>query len=60
MQAILGLVLRHLLTGAGAVLVAKGIADEATVSSLVGAVTTLAGIAWSVWQKYTSGAMQPK
>lgn len=60
MEAILGLIARHLLTGVGSVLIAKGIADEATVSSLIGAVSTLGGIAWSVWHKYQVGTLGNK
>lgn len=56
MQAIIGLILRHALTGVGAVLVAKG-ADPTSVESIVGGVAAAAGLAWSWWQKKRSGAV---
>lgn len=50
MDSILGL-LRHLLTFGGGIAVAKGYTDEATATSLIGAVVTLIGGAWSIWEK---------
>lgn len=47
---ILGIV-RHVLTGAGSILVTKGLADSGTVEAGVGAVITLAGLIWSVVHK---------
>jgi hypothetical protein len=51
MQAvILGLV-RHVLTALGGAAILKGYIDTAGVEAVVGAVMTLAGIAWSVFEK---------
>lgn len=50
MDMILGLV-RHILTAAGGVLVAKGVIDEGTLTQVVGAVITLGGVIWSVLAK---------
>ena len=49
---VIGLILRHLLTGAGAVVVEKGLSSSDDVQALIGALSTVAGIAWSIWQKY--------
>jgi hypothetical protein len=46
-EQVLGIV-RHLLTFGGGYVVAKGYFDDATLQSVVGAVVTLAGAAWSV------------
>lgn len=46
METTLGLI-RHLLTFGGGFLVAKGYLDEASVSELVGALTTVIGVVWS-------------
>lgn len=50
LQIILG-VLRHMLTGLGGVLVAKGLADDSQIGEAAGAICTLVGLAWSVWHK---------
>ena len=60
MEAIFGLIARHILTAVGAVAVAKGWADDATVQAVGGAVATIAAVAWSVLQKKNSGAIAPK
>lgn len=49
-DVILGLV-RHALTGAGFVVVSKGIADQGIVTEGIGALMTLFSIAWSVADK---------
>ena len=49
-EVILGII-RHVLTGAGSVLVAKGYTDAAGLESAVGAVLTLAGLIWSAMHK---------
>ncbi len=46
-ESILGIV-RHVLTFAGGYVAAKGIADQALVNEAIGAVMTIAGIAWSI------------
>lgn len=45
-EQLLGLI-RHALTVAGGYVIAQGVADEATVAAVVGAVMTLIGVAWS-------------
>lgn len=47
MESIMGLV-RHVLTFGGGFLVSAGALDAATLEVAVGAIITLAGIAWSV------------
>lgn len=49
-EAVLGVV-RHTLTAVGGYLVAKGKLDFATVDTLIGAVITVLGVGWSVYQK---------
>ena len=46
-EQILGIV-RHALTFIGGVLVAKGLASEATITELIGSAMTLFGTVWSV------------
>lgn len=43
--------IRHLLTAAGGVLVAKGYLEAGIVEQVVGAIITLLGAGWSVYQK---------
>lgn len=49
-------VVRHILTFGGGFLVTKGLVDEATVQAAVGAIITLGGVVWSLWQKKGSAA----
>lgn len=49
-QALLSAV-RSLLIVAGTILVTKGIVDDATMQSLVGALTTIITVAWGMWDK---------
>ncbi len=49
-EMVAGLI-RHLLTFGGGWMVAKGFFDEATMNEVVGAVITILGAAWSVYQK---------
>ena len=49
-DSILGLI-RHILTFGGGYAVANGLADEATIEQLVGALVTIIGIVWSVKNK---------
>ena len=51
-EQILGLV-RHVLTFAGGVVVAKGLIDDTQISELIGALITLIGSVWSVVSKKT-------
>lgn len=46
-EQILGIV-RHVLSGVGTVLVTKGVLDAGNLEIAVGAIVTLAGVAWSV------------
>lgn len=50
LQPILGIA-RHLLTFGAGYLVAQGIIDESTAEALVGAVLTLIGVGWSIYDK---------
>lgn len=50
-QTILGLLTRHALTALGGFLVAQGYIGADDVPALVGAGVSLAGVAWSFWQK---------
>jgi len=52
-ESILG-VLRHCLTFGGGLAVARGHIDEASMLELVGAIVTIAGVAWSIRQKKKS------
>jgi hypothetical protein len=40
-------VLRHVLTGIGAVLIAKGLVEESAVQEVTGFILTLSGLVWS-------------
>lgn len=42
---------RHLLTAGGGALVAQGTLDAATAQTAVGALVTLVGVGWSVYEK---------
>jgi hypothetical protein len=44
-------VLRHVMTVAGGSLVTQGYFDDATLQAGIGAVLTLVGIVWSIWEK---------
>ena len=44
-------ILRHVLTAVGGSLVAKGTIDASSLEMVVGAVTTLVGVAWSIGNK---------
>jgi hypothetical protein len=52
LPAILGIA-RHLLTFGAGYLVAQGILDESSAEAIVGAVLTLIGVGWSVYDKQT-------
>lgn len=55
MSAIIGLILRHVLTAGGAYLVTRGLADEATAEQLVGALSTVSGFVLSFINKKRTG-----
>lgn len=52
-------IIRHILTTIGGAVVARGIASEDDVTLVVGAVSTLAGVAWSIWQKRRAQSSTP-
>jgi hypothetical protein len=49
-EQILGII-RHALTFAGGIIVMKGLADETTVTEIVGGAVTLVGAVWSIIEK---------
>jgi hypothetical protein len=49
-EQVLGIV-RHTLTFVGGIVIAKGIADEAVVTEIVGGVVALVGAIWSIVTK---------
>jgi hypothetical protein len=49
-EQVLGL-LRHILTFAGGVVIAKGLVEESLYTELVGGVVTLVGTVWSIVSK---------
>jgi hypothetical protein len=44
-------ILRHVLTAVGGVLAAKGVIDGGAVEPLIGAILTIAGFGWGVYDK---------
>lgn len=44
-------VVRHLMTALGGILVAHGVVEAGEIEMVIGAVVTLAGFAWSIWEK---------
>lgn len=42
---------RHILTGVGSVLVARGVVDSGTVEAIAGGVLAIIGLAWSYKDK---------
>lgn len=56
MNANLSSLIRHLLTAAGGFLVAKGLASADQVGELVGAVVSIAGIGWSIFNNRKNAA----
>lgn len=54
-ESVLGIV-RHILTFGGGFIVAYGIADQAMANDAVGALMTLIGIGWSVYDKKSVAA----
>lgn len=53
-EIVFGLV-RHVLTAGGVYLVNDGALEMTQVETLVGALMTIVGIGWSVWQKKKAG-----
>jgi len=54
--SIISAFLRHLLTAAGGVAVAKGYVDSGTLETVIGAIMTLVGFGWSFWDKKKNAA----
>lgn len=44
---------RHLLTGVGSYVVARGAMSESEASEAIGALSLLIGVAWSLWDKWS-------
>jgi hypothetical protein len=53
---IVNAVLRHLLTTVGGFAVAKGYVDSGTLETVVGAILTLVGVGWSLYDKKQNAA----
>jgi uncharacterized membrane protein YebE (DUF533 family) len=51
--------IRHLLTAAGGFLVAKGLASADQLAELVGAVVSIAGVGWSVYNNKKAAKAAP-
>lgn len=47
-------ILRHVLTIIGGVIVSKGLTDEGTMTVIIGGLTAIAGIIWSVYSNKKS------
>lgn len=43
--------IRHVLTGVGGVLIAKGFMDDATLQSIIGGTLAVVGVIWSLFNK---------
>lgn len=56
MNANLSSLIRHLLTAAGGFIVAKGLASADQVGELVGAIVSIAGIGWSMFNNRKNAA----
>lgn len=52
-EQILGLV-RHILTFAGGIIIAKGLASDEMMSELIGGLMTVVGTTWSILSKKTA------
>ena len=57
-EQILGLI-RHILTFAGGIVVAKGLIDQTQEMELIGAVIAIIGSIWSVVSKKTGASVTP-
>jgi hypothetical protein len=49
--AVIGSLVRHLLTTAGGYLVSRGLIDASQVEPLAGSLLIVGGVIWSIWQK---------
>lgn len=59
MNSNLSSLIRHFLTAAGGFLVAKGLASADQVAELVGAVVSIAGVGWSVYNNKKAAKPAP-
>ena len=59
MNSNLASLLRHFLTAAGGFLVAKGLASADQLAELVGAVVSIAGVGWSVYNNKKAAKPAP-
>ena len=59
MNSNLASLLRHILTAAGGFLVAKGLASADQLAELVGAVVSIAGVGWSVYNNKKAAKPAP-
>ena len=48
---VIGGIIRHVLTALAGVLVTKGIVEAGQAEIIIGSLTGLAGVVWSIWQK---------
>lgn len=51
MQLLILGIIRHLLTSAGGALAAKGVITAAEADTVAGALMTVAGVGWSIYEK---------
>lgn len=54
-ETILGLVFRHVLSGASGYLIAQGLASNDQTQAITGGITALSAVVLSAWQKYKAG-----
>ncbi len=59
MNSNLASLVRHILTAAGGFLVAKGLASADQLAELVGAVVSIAGVGWSVYNNKKTAKAAP-
>lgn len=57
MNTILGILIRHGLSAAGAILVSKGLIATSMIEPVSGAVLLLGSVALSMWQKHKTGTL---
>jgi uncharacterized membrane protein SpoIIM required for sporulation len=50
-SAVVGSVVRHLITTVGGALLAKGVLDAGQLEIIAGSLAAIAGVAWGIWQK---------
>lgn len=58
-MTILNAIIRHVLTAAGGALVVDGTLSAADLQSVIGAVVTIATVAWSIWEKVQAKRGRP-